>query len=76
MDLYTALDTQTIFLVICCGVGLVLGLYALVMLLMAVPAPRRAHFVRGHAGDVWMPVPREPVPGKAGLYSAPPKGRS
>jgi len=29
-------------------------------------APRRAHFTRGHAHDVWMPVPREPVPGKAG----------
>jgi hypothetical protein len=53
-------------------VGVVLGLYALVVILMAVVAPRRAHFTRGHAHDVWMPVPREPVPGKAGLYTAPP----
>jgi hypothetical protein len=71
MDEYTLLDLRTWFLVICCGVALVLGLYALITIVIALVSRHSAHFVHGHSHDVWMPEPHKPVSGKAGLYSAP-----
>jgi hypothetical protein len=71
VDVYTLLDTRAWFMVICCGVALVLGLYAVVVMLMARVAPRRGHFVHAHSHAIWTPEPHRPVPGKAGLFSTP-----
>jgi hypothetical protein len=69
MELFQ-LPTQTWYLVICAGVALVLGFYALSVLLIALFPSQRQSFTRPGEHTYTSPTFREPVPGKPGLYSA------
>jgi hypothetical protein len=74
LPIMTGLPT-TWFLIVLGGVILVLAAYALVTVLMAVLVYGRNDFLRPKIRDGFTPPPRQAVPGKAGLYSEPHRGR-